>query len=492
MTNLIFPSPSVIFLQQLVGIKTSLLIPTNMNKAVRLYFILRVTYDDQGITCQGITFQKIIDSMESFSMANWVKNLSIISAGDKPYSSFKNNFEYLSKFLTTRDILFDHELSEENWKDQLTQKYGVASMDTLWDELIGTKMLPIYPFAVENRTLRNDFTSLKQKKWFVSDKGSANGFYYKNPHWQNLLPFAEENQQNIDENIDLFYDDYLSSFFAKFWHNMIEKSYLLFESEYVIKQDHKFQANLEKINNLLRKNWSSNDCQVLEMNYQQNSNLPSTQAIIYPVTFVYIKRAPYLYFIYEEKEAIQWSAIRFDRILSLTPHPWSSPLISDRLKRLKHFNKLPTTVTVRDYLQQDKALGYAFWKPKKWMILQFDRLHYETYILPNSRKNFFISIPPQVDKIFDIIQEKTNKSNRLNPDFPVQLSFNKKELNNLLSNYLKTDKYVLCLAKYYEGDNDIIIRLLSWGKKVRVLLPFDLQTLLYDEISAMLNLYDEE
>jgi CRISPR-associated protein (TIGR03985 family) len=145
--------------------------------------------------------------------------------------------------------------------------------------------------------------------------------------------------------------------------------------------------------------------------------------IVYPVGFVYIQRAPYLYFIYQQDEnSINWDAVRSDRITNVEVLNWNDNNIPSLLKQQKEAS-LPNCYDILDYFEGDKALGYAFWKTKSWAILRFNREHYTKYIEGTSRDSYLTNLEEyHFDSLQSLIERETKKLNQyiesdINNDF---------------------------------------------------------------------------
>ena len=556
--------PSVSLLENL-PLGDSLKKDDNLLKAARMYFFLKATYDEEGFVCgnncfkldlktkRGYDFKKKeldleennihqfkktdwfiylnINSVTSHkNLTNWIKNESQEkNKRDKQQSIKIDNMSELLK-LTIDNILFNSNLAEkEIFLKEFQQRYGQIDLERI-EKSFFKDGEPMYPFRNKSqdvnittiekkkidgliRAYGNDFQSLVKQGWFLytQEKDKKDGKYELQQEFSNFIQqtFLVNDSKSIntaenngDVDGEFASDGQFANFIQKF-HN-IEESRLIVTSEYVIKSEDK------KILGKLEKNWFGVDNQKIEPFEVPQPILLDCQKfespkIVYPVGFVYIQRAPYLYFIYQQDEnRINWGAVRSDRITDVKILNWNDNNIPSLLKQQEE-ESLPNCYDILDYFEYDKALGYAFWKTKSWAILRFNREHYEKYIKGTSRESYLTNLEkPPFDSLQSLIEKESKKLNREVEDNLDSASYKHQKIKlkdeqladlkivekNLLKSRSSKD-YVFCLAKYYEGDSYVLQRLLAWGKQVKVLFPQKLKTEISEEIKATLQQYSD-
>lgn len=504
---------------------------TSLRRVLRKYFYLRTFFSEGFANSEycltllklheknqflnnGLIQEK--DWSESFQFNEWAHNLNIRTKTDHPIKNYANdtktkkspeqvyneqkiaNLELIRE-ITSSDLLFVLNDQDEN---EWCQKFLAIFYKVNEKEL--AKLLDEKPFEFTETDLkkdnnfknfRNDFGELAKQKIIQSaqNKGSYCLNQHLFPQWltihnlntkSSIVDYKqpESSSQSLPEMmIDRNYD--LGIFIEKF--GKPQNKRLLFASEYIVPDssltNNIFSSDVLKI---LAKNWFNNsEIKPLKIFFKKKKSSEQKERIIYPVTFFYIRRAPYLYAMSDEMLSNidypqwNWDAYRIDRIVDLEILDWNDAQISSSFKELNKTSQLPTPDDVDDKLDRE-IIGYAFWKPIKWMILRFESDHYQEYIKETSRSPIYQPI-----NINNLNQEITNK-------------FTQEEINELKQN-IKSDcedkfnqeKYVFCLAKYYEGDSEVKQRILSWGKKVTVILPFQLKQEIFTEIKTTFELY---
>ncbi len=509
MTKTVFDfEPTIVLLEGLLEDTQNILEQELFQKAVRLYLYLRVIYGN-GITCGNINI-KLPDNIKEvwlkqwFKWADWRNKITTTDIVAENVFSSEENLDIL-KGISIKEILFNSNLdSEKSWRKLFTTTY--YNVDTkIIDELIGTNQAPIYPFYRCERVLRNSFTELaKGRKHWLEPKINKNtrkrftGNYHTVPVLPPIYDGKDQGDNSISRAIETQSPEYiqnhdLQDLVSKFISNS-DSDRLLFETEYAIKDSSQYQD----IINTLRINWFDNEViKPTKIIYQKFINSNVVEQIIYPIAWFYTQRAPYLYFVSEQDREIVWDAYRLDRIKQLQIVNWDELSIPSLLYEAYQDDLLPAPEDIQCYLQADKALGYAFWKPKKWTIVRFNRSHYEKYIQATSRDELWFDLD-QINStsLSKVIKDKTKKFNRINGNiFPIvesRIDDNQlKSLDKILSKTSHRGKYVFCLARYYEGDSYVLQRLLSWGKQVKVLFPQKLKIQVSEEIKATWEMYQE-
>lgn len=509
MTKAVFDfEPTIVLLEGLLEDTQNILEQELFQKAVRLYLYLRVIYGN-GITCGNINI-KLPDNIKEvwltqlFKWADWRNKITTIDIVAQNIFSPEKNLDILSS-ISIKGILFNSNLdSEKSWRKLFTIKFPNVD-STIIDKLLGTNQAPIYPFDRCEKVLKNSFTELAKgrKRWLEleTNKNTSKRFtgnYHTVPVLPSIYDGKDTADNSISRGIEMQFPEYiqnhdLQDLVSKFISNS-DSDRLLFETEYAIKDSSQYQD----IINTLRINWFDNKAiKPTKIIYQKFINSNIVEQIIYPVAWYYTQRAPYLFFVSEQDREIVWDAYRLDRIKQLQNVNWDELSIPSLLYKAYQDGLLPNPDNIQCYLQADKALGYAFWKPKKWTIVRFNRSHYEKYIQATSRDELWFDLDKiNSTSLSKVIKDKTKNFNRINRTiFPIVESRidddQLKSIDKLLSNTNNLDKYVFCLAKYYEGDSYILQRLLSWGKQVKVLFPQKLKVQVSEEIKATWEMYQE-
>lgn len=268
-------------------------------------------------------------------------------------------------------------------------------------ELFGSEERPVYPFRnkaqnldINNisteekkkklknfiRAYRNDFNTLKQYHWFEEEKESPvesdrdsdcltkkkpKKLYQKKEKFSQLIvnnffkdnEFTEEDETSESSIYALNYD---FTDFATRFHKNSNNSRLIITSEYATKSEN------EQILDDLHRNWFGSDIKIPKpILLKAKAQTFSKPKIVYPVNFVYIQRAPYLYFIEGQNNSISWNGIRSDRITNIKLLPWEDSEIPEVLQTLKKNNNLPDNEIIKQCLEIDRAIGSAFWQKKK-------------------------------------------------------------------------------------------------------------------------------
>jgi CRISPR-associated protein (TIGR03985 family) len=179
----------------------------------------------------------------------------------------------------------------------------------------------------------------------------------------------------------------------------------------------------------------------------------------------------------------------------LHPISWNDSQVPSGFLELQEDEELPTIDDVLTYLDTE-ALGYAFWRPKRWMLVRFNRPHYDNHIANSSRIRIFKKVDlTDVTRINSLIHQEAQNFQRNYGNYNLyqlpapSCDWTEKDLKKLVEQGENGEQYVFCLAKYYEGDLYVIQRLLKWGKQVKVILPYSLQAQLLAEIKATYDQY---
>ncbi|GAA6622107.1 TIGR03985 family CRISPR-associated protein [Scytonema sp. NUACC26] len=509
--------PTVELLRSFLTPKAVLSEEKAFKKAWRIYMYLRTIYGDGISLGHGKYINSPLieeDTSYEFSFFEWLSDLEICLQSQVPHSyKFKINKELgkpTEKFkkrdsalvnldllvqITSEDLWFhllDSQDKREKWSVDFQYHYKVTEQKI-------NELLKLHPFDSQgsdftNRTrpYRLDFqislakaqeTHWLQPVYKYNQNGDlvSTGSYLKVESWFKLIPHLsqqDDSQEYTSEvNAEYIPNEELADFITRFAKNSNKR--LLFAAEFIM------SARLErqkynKIINSLELNWSNpDDIKPLKLTYKKFKTSPPIINIVYPVIFYYIKRGPYLYAIHPtelEGERYHWYGYRLDRILDVEILDWNNEQIPEKLLELKDEEELPTPEEVEFSLDTD-TLGYAFWKPQKMMFVRFERIHYIKYIQDTSRQEVFQEINIENFHEIDGLEQ----------------FFNEKEIHLILKSLQKqmNENYVFCIAKFYEEDIDVFLRILTWGKNVKVILPIELKEKIFHEIESTLKVYQE-
>ena len=522
--------PSVEILQSFLPPKALLCEPHNLKKAVRSYVLVKCTYGN-GLTCSGSFFKFETDWREIaqknyykkkknahnkqdtqgwITCSNWYSYLEIapitsaqeIRTNPAPgqLDNKTSNLQFL-KQLTVKDFLFNQDSEELDWRNSYQKNYKIDAQKL-------DQLLQLHPFDVSERVYRYDFTTLSKFGWLEPENQNgthtkSTGYYRKVNSWSQLIPtnLREEELDSEFEvrevNTDYIFNYELGNFIARFAQSQNKK--LLLEAEFIFKYDRDTAARLELVLHKIETNWFTIETQPLKLAHQKFTDSFPQENIVYPVTFFYIKRSPYLFTIQQDEKQdgkITWEAYRLDRIVDVEILPWSNQIVPHQLKAIKQAQQLPTIEDVERYCDP-LALGYAFWKPKKWMLLRFNRRHYNRYIANTSRGSIFREIDLDNWKTIELVVQQEHAQFKYYPKHSwfgyqsAEFSPTPEEIDYLKKQTLSKHEYAFCLAKYYQGDSDVFLRLVSWGKNVKVLFPQQLQQQVLEEIKSTFQLYKE-
>ena len=508
MSSTIFDyEPTIVLLDGLLEDRQNILERKLFEKAVRLYLYLRVIYGN-GITCGKINIKlpdnaREVWSEKWFKWADWLNKITITKIETGDIFSSEEHLDILGT-ISIREILFNNDLdSEKQWQKLFKLKFPNADTQVI-DELLGTKQSPIYPFDRKgDKVAKNSFAELAkgERFWLKPERtGNTNKKFTGKYHTVSILPEINDGKNQKDNSLDILtqipeyiQNEDLQDLVDKFVSNSDPKR-LFFESEYAIKNALEYRD----IINTLKLNWfDSTEMKLTKITYQKFIDSEIIEKVIYPIALFYTQRAPYLYFVSEQDGEIVWDAYRLDRIKQLGIIEWNDSQVSPKLLDAYQHDLLPSPEDIQDYLEADKALGYAFWKPKKWTIVRFNRSHYEKYIQATSRNELWFDLGVEsLDSLPKLIKQKTKDFNRIkNSDFSIveeNIQYNQLQSVEKISNDTNNkEKYVFCLAKYYEGDSYVLQRLLAWGKQVKIMYPQKLKDRVAKEIKATWELYQE-
>ncbi len=482
-----FLPPTILFLRSFLSHQVSLTSEQNFHKAVRCYIYVKALYNSGGCRVNNSNYYiQFISETNSFTPSDFLNNCvkSFKNAENNPLKQTPlelngNDSTILQKF-KAKDLLFLNSQDEQSWKESFKKYYH---------ELNNTKienLLNSFPFnkdSIQKLTCINFRKTLADKQWIIPlDK--KNGIYSKiEPEKleEKLKPYQDTvSSATKEETGDFFPNEFINKFIRKF--SPVNDTRILFESECLV-SDNIPLAQIDTIIDTLAQNWfNGSQINPIQLSYKEKETQKVITVITYPVTFVYIKRTFYLYGIESERD--DWQAYRIDRINSAKILDWNDPKVPETLKTLLDEDDLPTIDEIQDELENN-ALGYAFWKTPKIMLLQFEKHHYNLHIKNNQRSQIFREINlNNFEKVYKPASNILSSTDKQKTKQQI-MSILKKASRNSLDN-----KYVFCLATYYEQEIAVLQRLLAWGQKVKVIFPETLQQEILEELHSTLRLYE--
>lgn len=483
-----FPYPSIPFLSSFLSSQASVVLKDNFQKAVRCYVYLKALYDEAGCRVKdypySIHFSPSGESV-SFKPSDFfkqciqlVKNPEIKTLDLTADLTQSDNSTILQQF-NVRNLLFVNPEDEQDWKESIKKYYHELRYTEIED------LLALFPFKKDsiNKLIRIDFrNTLADKQWIIPlDK--KKGTYSKIAQEEleeKLKPYQDTfSSATQEETGNFFPNEFITKFIRKF--SPVNDTRILFESECLV-SDNIPLAKLDTILNTLAQNWFNvPQTKPIQLSYQEKETQTVKTVITYPVTFVYIKRTFYLYGIESERD--DWQAYRIDRIHLAEILDWNDSKVPQTLKTLLDDDDLPTIDEIQDELENN-ALGYAFWKTPKIMLLQFEKHHYNLHIKSNQRSQIFREI--NLNNFEDVYKT----AGQIIP--PKDKQKTKQQIMSILKQAQANspdNKYLFCLATYYEQEIAVLQRLLAWGKKVKVVFPETLQQEILEELRSTLKLY---
>jgi CRISPR-associated protein (TIGR03985 family) len=428
---------------------------------------------EEEILCQAVRRWEILASLSGgcdrldcgfpsnrwFSCADWRSAAKLMT--DK--KDKLGNSIYLSwgdwKNININEWLFASSEDEEEWRQSFKKKYPVT------DEKLD-RLLKSCPFAVDERTIRNDFKALVEKERLRSRKKSKNNNEYQ--FIQDWSPSIESEPIPIEE----IFPNEISTFFNSFVQPINGVQRFLIDLEYIVPL--KESDRIELLQEKLKKIWSEDPVNPIKLTYRSAKRYQEeVECVVYPVCFYYLLRAPYLFAYGQtpaDKTKIDWYDYRVDRIASLEELTWENSNIPiDLLERFKR-KKLPTTNDIK--YEMIEALGYDFYKPKQMMFVRFDRYFHANYIEGTERDLLFKKVNLRT------IQSEINKAD---------ISLENQRI--LLANLESRSSDIYCRVPYRVDDNNVVMRLRAWGAKVEVILPWDLRERMTQDMRDVWKLY---
>lgn len=456
--------PSISVLQALVGVSLADSL-ANVNKAVRLWYSLQELANE-------------FDAVE-FTDGEWRKYL---------YKSPNNNRDKTPAEVdgcnctkTIKDILFDFQtdLKWQEWKKSFIQVYLDANINHRTQKNL-EKFLAILesdrPLYVTGKTLLNDLNKLVSRGYLEVLDGR-----FKLVDEFPVLPIsmitsAEKLGINKSDEAEAYVDlpvDF-RSFTDLFWQqpNDIQRFYLHADHHILDEAERRIVEYRRK----LREIWQKGSGVPCRLTYKSSSQKQPYTAVIYPVCIYYYQRSFYLcaFGCVQDKTESSWYNYRLDHIRSLECLDWEDNAIS--LSLIEKCRDVGDDNLIDDIeLGVAEAYGFDIERPKRLMLLRFDRDFHDQYIENTWRHNTFKLVDQE--KIDELLNKSgLDKSNRA-----------------LIETRIKSHPHdAYYTMNYRVGDNSVIMRLRAWCPNVEVLYPPDLRQRMRDDMQKTWELYSED
>lgn len=458
----------------------------NLPKAVRLWVILRSIYGDEADPIR-------LPLDEKFTYSDWNKLFFITTEKEhKDYKIPTNHNALCPCAKTIRDWLFDATIGchPQEWERLFLQLYPMSSLEL--NSLLSTGIINIQGgknnkqnplpegrlFGITSKTILNDFKSLVEMNWLQGEEKKSTNIYSRVKKFPDFNKQSEINVTEISEiKINNVIQNPLADFFNDFGQEINGQQRFFLDIEYIIHRN--LARKIEFLRQQLKEIWHQQPIPPLTINYVSAKNFQNYQDegeeyIVYPVCIYYCYRAPYLFCFGQTPEnhgKIGWYDYRLDRIKNLKVLEWSKIKIPDFSQEIC---QTKTPGKIADL--RGEAWGFDFYKPKKLMLLRFDRYFHNRYIEGTERDEIFTKIPYKYAETL-ISQESIN------------LEIKQQALGILKS---RSPQDIYCRVNYRADDNNVIMRLRAWGYKVEVLLPWDLRSLMAKEIEENWKLYQNK
>jgi len=435
-----------------------------MQNAARLWIVERSLYDPD---CDFF-----IDlETEWFDCATWTKEF---------WRKIPNaNLKTLEYFLLGEYTTF----YQARWKKLVVERHHISN------EILAN-ILSTHIFQVTHRTIRNNFkqlSKLEQPRLIKSD--SCRGKYQKvkddfnyQVNSSEILSFhhlliENDNWDFLNENISAIAQLLLTKI------NGIQR--LFIQTEYVATE--KLQDVATDWADNLKELWKQNVISPVKINYRSASQNETVKCIIYPISLYYYQRAYYLYafgttpHIQDLASSGQWYNYRLERIIDLKVLSWDFSQITQLLKTQIYQQDKVNYLYTPDYIKEqlEFAYGFNFYHESRMMLLRFDRDYYQRYIQDTIRHATFTKLESITEVKNFIIEQLFLEKNKLSD----------KQQSKLLTIVDRFPDDAYYKLRYRVGDNNVIMRLRSWGFNVEVILPCYLRQKMKKDIQQAYKLY---
>lgn len=416
------------------------------------------------------------------TIAEWLFGSETGMSESQWLDSFERHYRCSSveidRILNPTEWVYDpasgHSISQ--WKNTLARRFKVTIQEIKsFARTVSTPERERHknrPFAVTRKTLKKDLKILVELGWLTASEDK----YHRVDRFPSI---AVSDRDRLEDNTNGLTGEFVKSDLADFFDNFaqpinnIQRFFL--HLEYIIPG--KLYCHIETLQRQLKKIWSQTPVPVIRLTYRSAKLYQEeVDRLVYPVCICYYQRAPYLFAygqIPNDKTQIGWYDYRLDRIQSLQEVSWNSKTIPTELKPFKTAPKLPEDVFER----MNEALGFEFYKPIQEMLVWFDPYFYANYIEGTERAAMFKKLSEK--QTFRWAESKALRT-QIGSD-------RQQELRAILQSRSPQDTYYL--VKYRVGDNNVIMRLRSWGPNVEVLFPLDLREKMRSDLEKLWKKY---
>lgn len=437
---------------------------TLIQTAARLWIIERSLY-----SLESDFFIEIEE--EWFDCITWMRKFE-----NKIPNLRKRTFEY---FLLGQYSSFQ----KNQWKKLIIERYRI-------DSVLLNRILSSPLFSVVNKTLRNNFkrlTKLENSRLVKSKniRGKYKKFLNNIQNKTKKISLNNSNQSlTIEDEFYDFFNEGLSVIAQLLSTKFHGRQRFFIQAEYVANEN--LQDLAADWADNLKEVWKQDIVVPIKIKYRSVSINLIDDYIIYPVAIHYYQRAYYLYAFGETPQSkkiklFQWYSYRLDRIVKLDVLSWNfsatTKSIQSQIYQQNQENHLYTPNYIREQLEL--AYGFDFYRDVDIMLLRFDRDYHQRYIKDTIRHATFESIE-DIEQVKKFIIQQLNLVNNFT-GFKEQES-----LLKIVDSHSNDAYYKL---RYRVGDNNVIMRLRSWGFNVEVLLPGRLRQKMKEDIQQTYNLY---
>jgi CRISPR-associated protein (TIGR03985 family) len=437
-----------------------------MHNAARLWTIERSLYDSDS------DFFVEIEE-EWFECVTWINKLK-----DKIPELEHKSLAYF--------LLGDRtELHRKQWKEDITRRYKIER-----DILDNILSLPL--FKVSARTLRNNFKRLSSLKKSETERGKYQKIANSLPDkLSNLMAGNFDRFTTVNNELLEFFNDGISTIAELLLTKLNGTQRFFIQADYIASEE--LQDIVGDWSDNLKEVWKEEVVCPIKIKYLSASKNKISSYIIYPVSIHYYQRAYYLYAFGETPERhnklspknlslpFGWYSYRLERILNLGKLSWDDSPIAQSLKSEIYSGDRVNYPYTPEYIheQLELAYGFSFYREAKTMLLRFEPDYECRYIKNTVRHQTF-------EKVEDVKEVKYLLLEQIKIETDPVLKERQKQL---LDKVMLNPEDAYYKLRYRVGDNDVIMRLRSWGHNVEVISPWDLRSQIQEELEKTCNLY---
>ena len=473
-SGLFIPKPTITYLEKFVT-GSSLKQTDSLLKAIRLWVTLNSLWGNT------------LDLDFPITHRQWF-NQGIVQQGLFTDGLSENTFQQPIDRIPLSYWLFDlGQIHQETWITNYCQTF-LMPRETVID------LLDQYPFLSSAKTtdgykrhLVNDFNTLAELECLVVEVINPKHTLYHLPQKLpteftddvSLLPSQElpSSLSTMLKTADLA--EMIKTYNVPI--NGVNRFFM--DLDYIVSSNQGDEvSNYQQL--LYEKIWTQNPVPPIQIAYHSMSQGTVLELVTFPVAIYYSKRAPYLCAYgqtpHQTPNQVNWYNFRLDRTLKISPLHWPADLDEpeDKLPFTlcqAYFNHtLPKPIQIEQALEE--AWGFDIGLPSGPMLLRFNRSFHDAYIHTSERHPTFTRLFTR-DDIAAFIQ-----------DLPLNQT-DQKALNTRVSANI-TDAFYQ--AQYREIDNNIVMRLRSWGPNVEVLYPPQLRQRMQADLQQSQAMYGRD